>query len=455
LETASLTEDLIAQVAASLGSLNFTDYTGTQFGALFESLDPLTFLDSAKVRNAYSDLFAAICSKMRPRQMKFYVLPMLEKLFAREWAGERACGVLAFAKTFSFLDAETRTVLFGAFLDLAKQAEPGLLRRALIDAATRLCGKGVDVIGAVGHFASDPSPTTGCKLPAFLDAYLDTGGDSEPAIGVGAALLTNPNWRVRFEFVRNISIFARLRDTQLFLDWFGAAASDPEEEVRAVLPGQIIAFDVDASAVFTCLVGDRSERVRFSVVEALGDYRDPEFAKATLMAAIRERPLILGRAVPTLKKLDLNVGDVVVTFMRDARHWRDREAIVRAIPELGIKSEELVTITFADEAIAVRYATIDVLRAMGFPQDFVAGLVGSAVAAKDYQMRQTALVCIAALGLWEQCADAVSRLAVDRVANVRLTLARNVPPDKADIVELLRSDQDEDVREAIGRVAPV
>jgi hypothetical protein len=70
-------------------------------------------------------------------------------------------------------------------------------------------------------------------------------------------------------------------------------------------------------------------------------------------------------------------------------------------------------------------------------------------------LRQTALVCIAALGLWEQCADAVARLARDPVANVRLTLARTVPAEKADIVELLRHDPDEDVREAIEQAALV
>jgi hypothetical protein len=74
---------------------------------------------------------------------------------------------------------------------------------------------------------------------------------------------------------------------------------------------------------------------------------------------------------------------------------------VRAVPELGIKSEELIAKTFVDETIAVRYATIDTLKVMRFRPDFVARLISNPLAAQDYQLRQTALVCIAALGMWE------------------------------------------------------
>jgi hypothetical protein len=115
-------------------------------------------------------------------------------------------------------------------------------------------------------------------------------------------------------------MFARLRDAQLFLRWFEVAATDPEEEARAALPAQIIALDVDAHAVFTKVIADDAERVQFAVVDALGEYRDSESAKETITAAIRERPAIRGRAVPTLKRLNLNVGEVVVAFVCGAKN---------------------------------------------------------------------------------------------------------------------------------------
>jgi hypothetical protein len=103
---------------------------------------------------------------------------LFDRLFGRNWAGERACGALAFANTFNFFDTETHGALSNAFLELAKGADLGLLRCTVIDYATRLCGAGVDAIVAVRHFAADSSPMTTCRLPAFLDAYLGSGGRS-------------------------------------------------------------------------------------------------------------------------------------------------------------------------------------------------------------------------------------------------------------------------------------
>jgi HEAT repeat protein len=291
-------------------------------------------------------------------------------------------------------------------------------------------------------------------VPHFLAGFLSVSERLGVAIEIGNVLMGNSNWRARLAFVNVLGpIFGRFSDdseSDVFIEWIQKAAADTELEVRIAVCDQIGDFRLDLGDSLRVLQNDESEEVRLALIRGLIQYHDKELSRAILVSFLPQSAPIALRALKALKKLEPAhqiFSDTIANFLRSTTHWRDRKAVVDALPELGIDSLDLIKLLFHDEAITVRYALIDLLPQVHLRNDDIVELLRDASQSDDYQLRQTAIVAISKLNLWAHATikPLLRPFATDPVAGVRLALARRLPPAH-DLLGLLKSDPDPDVR---------
>jgi hypothetical protein len=288
---------------------------------------------------------------------------------------------------------------------------------------------------------------------------LKTPEDLPVAISIGQTLITNSNWFIRRTFVRTIgAIFGPFSDADqrsVFVQWLQTAASDPEEDIRMAACAQIGHFNLNLRSVIEQLRRDVSVAVRQALLQSITRYHDTEFVKEVLLGFLRDQAEVALEALKALK--ELNAGgevftETIVTFLSSGATYRDRKALVDALPALQVNSTDIIERLFYDDAIVVRYGLVDILDQIDLAGADLIGLLTRASQSEDYQLRQTAIVAIAKLNLWTQLtvAPLVEKFARDPVDCVRLALANRLPKESRALIALLKRDSDPDVRDMLG-----
>jgi serine/threonine-protein phosphatase 2A regulatory subunit A len=463
-ESPGLSESLLSSTLSRFSEAKFSSYGTMGFQALLKALDPVSHYESKRIRDAYVNCVIAISNQFQPRQVNASLPPIIQPMLAHEWTPHQSCGVLLLARLFKRFDSKCQRELLEGLIECAKSAQTGILQRAVLEAFTALLPtlpQGFDFEkwgNAVSSIAESPSPTTACDVPRFLEEFMKVSENWDLVEKIGQKLMGNSNWRVRLSFVRAIGVlfgrFSGGQEAEVFMHWLEAAAEDPEEEIRIADCAQIAAFELDLAAVIEILQNDKSEEVRKALIKGIIGYHDKEIVRTVLLGFLKDQAGIVLEALRALKEVNAGndgFSEVILKFLEDTHDWRDRMAIIQALPDLGLNSVEVIERLLNDEAIAVRYAVVDLLSIIRLPAKEVVRLVREASRSEDYQMRQTAITAIAGLGLWTQkgIVPVVKALAKDPVAGVRLTLGRRVPKDLGEIVELLKRDTDPDVRDAL------
>ena len=137
--------------------------------------------------------------------------------------------------------------------------------------------------------------------------------------------------------------------------------------------------------------------------------------------------------------------------------WREKESIVKLLPELSMDSNEynpIIIQMLQDDACAVRKAVISKLSTLAARSNStlktdIRPALREMFESNDYQLRQASILAIIKLGLFDEDGmNILENATKDYVSNVRYVLAENIPkgPKFQPIINILKSDKDEDVR---------
>ena len=457
-ETSGYSGKMLQMILSKIEKLNLSRFSAAQIDQLFHTLiDEVTTYESPNLHKELAGCIAAIYQAHKSESLIDHV----EKVIGSDWLSEQIYAYAIIARLIPIVDDDSRARLLSLLFEHAeKSSAMSLIRKAAISAFSDIIqatDKGVDVdkmIEIIELFAEDESPTIACEIPSFLSVYLRATGDIESVNGVYEKLLQSKVWRVvLFAIMGMGSIYEDAANREHLIPFLKDASENTEEEIRIAGCKQLpLVLDVSGGDdLCNNYMNDKSEKVRLVFVEVVGKHPDPEYVSTALMTMLHDpNSAVVLAAINALneRKFSSNVMNKgLLDFLAGCKDYRGRRSIVQAIPGLKIQcSPELVKLIVTDESIAVRYAAIDVLTRIGFSDDYKA-IVEELFKSDDYQMQQTAIVLVSRLNLWDSYEREIEALASHPVSNVRLTVAKRIPATFRKLLEKLKQDKDEDVRD--------
>jgi hypothetical protein len=170
-------------------------------------------------------------------------------------------------------------------------------------------------------------------------------------------------------------------------------------------------------------------------------------------------------AISALRSDDMNIS-MALNFLKNvassSTEWRERREICECLPEILIDPDEsemgIVELFLNDSAFDVRNMMVKGLPILKdrFGERWIETRIGpmleKSMTSDDYSLRQTAVLAVSELGgIGSTGIRIVRDGARDRVANVRLIVAKVKGLGDADVMKILKEDEDEDVREEASR----
>lgn len=458
LETTNYTSDMLRTILSTIENLNISSFSSSQVEQLLSTLiSEITVYETPSLHKELASCVASIYSKQKSQ----ILIQQVQSVLQSEWLSEQVYAYSLIARLVPIVDDESRSELLSTLFKHAKNSSPmSLIRRSAISVFSEILNNVKENVHAdqmieiVQSFTDDESPTIGCDIPQFLSAFLKAGGDITAVNEVYENLLQSTVWRVQLFAVMNMAeIYKNASDRTHLIEFLNVAAKDNEEEIRIAACKQLpLVLDLTGSEdLCNLFMNDKSEKVRLVFVDAVSKHPDQEFVATALMTMLHdENSAVVLAAINALNErhFDSKLLDKgIVEFLKNCKNYRGRRAVVQAIPGLDIEcGTELVEMLVTDESIAVRYAMIDVLTRITFTDEYKS-IVGRMFKSDDYQIRQTAIVLVSRLNLWDSFEDDISTVLHDPVSNVRLTLAKRLPRTAQTLLGQLRQDKDSDVRD--------
>jgi HEAT repeat protein len=396
-------------------------------------------------------------------------------------AAMRGAGILLFAETIQIMPSQVQGGLFRATRALA--TDPSVrVRRSFAQACSKFVHhlKGAfaaTLLSSVTTFADDDCFLVCSPVPQFLVEYVKVSGNVDSALKIGEKLLGSPHWETRCEYVKELSsifggqtiAFSRLYPI------LATAVMDPELEVRIAGAEQLPLFatlqDIDTEQitnVFASLLSNSSPHVKTSTAKALPLFAKslrPDFIANSLLEMTKDGPTeVRITAVDALKSPHIPIPVKIECIQQalTSTQWRERDSLVSVVSDIYTAKEgpgflPVITQLLFDDACDVRKAMLAQLpgllaKGKSDLENRLLEEIRSKIQESDYQMRQTALVIILKTDLKASAfgREVIERAIEDPVANVRLSLALNIPKGRGweKAVSRLRQDADEDVRDA-------
>jgi serine/threonine-protein phosphatase 2A regulatory subunit A len=362
---------------------------------------------------------------------------------------------------------------------MAKSSSISVVKKAAIFICEKLVEESIDILShdmrdlllkLILQFARDKTPTTALEVPRFIETMIkcfpkdDLDRVATALEEICLSLLSSSEWRIRLNFVfwlKKID-YTRIRTSSL-VSWFTTALEDEEEEIRIATAQNLpILFPskTDIKSIIRKLLSDRSQKVVLSVVQVLSGYHDAEFVKESVSEVIvSKNPSIFVEGIVCLSALGFPESLLlshITSFLDGATDWRFRQSVALGMKRLGFRSTKILGTLLKDDSIEVRSSVLDVMKDLELRNAIP--MISELADSEDYQMRQTAVLAIDRLGLWNNaiCKDIVDRLVMDPQSNVRLTVAKRIVGsdfvDTTGVIEILKGDSDEDVRDVFAEL---
>ena len=473
-ETTGNTEEQWINVLCNLGRVDFSRYNERMFGAFLSGVRVLSELDSKRTRTAFVSTVCQACLSVDASVRDAVIPPFLKKMVEDEWWPVQATGFAILAKVSYPKEGvvELFTVEDGSFV----------VRKEMVNAAC-------SVVVAIGEediealfevmekFAGDESVSVVCEVPRFLVKYVERTGDLDKAVGIGATLMKNENWRVRCAWILSLSsLFDKVRDKcEKMVDSMIAALKDDMEEVRTAVAEQmaflatvdISGYEDKVKQLISVLVTAKGQHTRASIANCLpefGEKLDIDLIAGYLIDFVADssREVKLA-AIESITRSQIPLAtaiDCLTTLAKSTKEWREKVDIADVIPIMvtddvdGSLFTGLIRMLLLDDSFDVRMGMIKKLPelANSFGEDWkqkaIIPILNDAINDEDYIMRQMAIHAIAEFATYSPAELAIINKAVDdKVSNVRFVVAKYLPRSYKDILTKLRNDPDEDVRD--------
>jgi hypothetical protein len=482
IETPLFSEIQWIKVLESISGIDFKGFSTKNVSRVLETVAIACEMETRAVRQAAVDCITSICGSIPADAVEIVLPPLLTTMSeSQDLATVRACSLLIFSQTIHLLVPATKSTLFSSLRRLESDLAV-IVRHSFAVAARRIIRflKGTfatNLLSVMREFATDRSFTVCCEVAKFLIDYVDVSSQVDKALEVGSLLLNCSNWRVRCSYVNLLSqIYSGQKvEFEVIFEILKAAAGDPDDEVKTAAAEQLPFLtqlenleSESISALFESLFQSDCAHVRTSIAKYLPEFTphlSADFiAKSLLELSKDQAQAVKITAIESLRspKIPISTKIQCISESMKGSQWREKYSLTKLIPQIYIVSEGesfggLVEELLFDEACDVRKSMVEELsylmeRSEGRLKESVLKLAKEKMNGDDYQLRQTAvLVAIKGEMLDEDDGVEILRMGIkDPVANVRLTLALNLPrrSELLWVVEALKEDSDEDIRDA-------
>ena len=475
LETPSFSESNWIKIAEQTVEMHINEYNFKELHGILSVLFQITKLDSKQIRSAVISCLYEIAKSFTREQLNSILSQHIVAMSKNTFPTIRASSVLLFGKLLDLYDDGTVNMLFEQLKGVAGDHAP-MVRQALSQISHSLVHKLTTnnqeaLLNIMCSFASDRSYAVASEVPDFLVEYAKLN-DISLAKDVCNSLIEYQNWRIRSSFLTRLNlIYAHSDDSDEVREYIAQGMDDNDTDVCAAAASQIGFYstmkDADvanAKETLKTVLNDTKVEVVCAAVKSL-----PYFSKIgesqfvveclTELSSNKDKD-ISQAALDTLRGSSIPEESTIQCLeeLSKSTEWREREPIARLLKEvINTPSEEanqLMLSLLFDEACAVRSAMLDELPSLiqklgsEWTERELLTELKLYSASSDYQNRQTSAIAIIDSKLYEFPAgkEALDQLVKDQVANVRYIIAKRLPKDSP-YLDILRSDEDPDVRE--------
>lgn len=477
IETPSFSEKIWLEILNQIPKIQLNKYKNDDLRDILGNILQITKFESHQIREASVNAIYSIFTTLSPNQVSSILVPQIGSMLKSPLATTRGTAISMFAKMAGDLPETVRSTLFSQIIELESDKTP-LVRQSLSSSASKItpylnANEKEQLLQVMMSYAKDTCISVAMPVTDFFVSFVASTGRVNEALECGEELTIHPNWKVRSYFLSKIhEIFNSNTSADDIFNFISQSLNDSDPDVASSAAGQI--------SFYLGIPGADLEHARNAIDAAFEDNRP-----AVVSAGVRSLPAFvfktndieyaseklsnlvkMNNSEMSLAALDAlsqsSIPDDVTTScvleMLKSKEWREREPVVRKLPELLLRASPGVvnvvkTILF-DDACAVRSAALDtvtlIAKKLGKDwalNDFVK-ILNEGAQSDDYQIRQTVAIAAIDLGIEDspQAEAVMKKLASDEITNVRYVIAKRLPRGSK-LLELFKDDTDPDVRD--------
>ena len=476
-ETTGNTEEQWINVLTKLGQVDFSRYNEQLFQGFLDEIRVLAELDSKRTRTAFVSTICQACLSIDASVRDETVPPFVKKMVNDEWWPVQATGFAILSK-INYPSDDVMNLF-------AIEETTFAVRKEMINAACSVISfadkESAALFDIISGFAKDESVSVVCEVPRFLVKYVEKTGDLTKALSAGSELQKHENWRARCAWILSLSdLFSKHTDKcETMVDILTSAVIDPVEEVKTSVAEEMpFLASVDISGyvekvknLVGTLVQAKGQHTRTSIANCLPNFceqLDIDYIAELLIDFVADPSReVKVAAIEAITKSQIPLAtaiDCMTTLTKNTNEWREKvdiaEAILFLVSDDADESlfSELIRLLLFDDSFDVRMAMIkklpELVNTFGetWKQSVIIPMLNEAIRDEDYIIRQMAIHAIAALGTYSKPEiEILTQASHDKVSNVRLVVAKHIQHLHKDIINKLRNDPDEDVRDIAKR----
>lgn len=330
-----------------------------------------------------------------------------------------------------------------------------------------------DIRNVIQKLLSSGSNSILVHIPVLLYGYV-MEETHESVIEFCNSLLSSTDWRVRQELFINLdTILCSCTNSKDVLGLITKGLIDKDDDVALAAAKQFEFFinhfqisQEDIDRIFGSAMKREDPRVVIALAGSLptlfnGIYK--EFSIKIMVDLIKKNNEKITKGICDIFRGTSLPDNIVQSLMENIisiKEWRTRSEIAQILPSLISKMTPdimcYISMLLEDDVIAVRNNMCKIMGSLviKFGDNWVRTdlipTLSEMMKDVDYQIRQTALVCLdeAKLLEHEDSKSILEQASKDSVSNVRLILAKIIPV-KSPICQVLSNDEDPDVKDVI------
>lgn len=329
-----------------------------------------------------------------------------------------------------------------------------------------------DIRSVIQKLMESKSNSVHMHIPQILCGYVKQE-TNESVIEFCNELLSSSDWKVRHQLFEKLdSILFSCMNSKDVLSIITKGLIDPDDDVAFEAAKQfefyINHFPIsqsDIERIFGSVLRREEPKIIIALANSLptlfnvSEYN--QFAVDTLVNLVKKNDEEITRGICDIfngTPLPDNVVELIMENVISIKDWRIRNEVSHILPHIisnitpNIMS--YISILLEDETIAVRNSLCTAMNK--FSQKFGENWIKTDLIPtleemfkhEDYQIRQTALACIANAGIFgdPDAVKIIESAVKDPVSNVRLVAAKLIPTNSP-LCQVLLNDEDIDVRE--------